>query len=366
MPSAASGWMSASCRRCRKRSSARHGPHQRSCRQSLEAPDDGIHSQRARGGRRRASDVSPSGRDSRELRAHRHEGRVRRGRMRCLHRPDRRPAGRLVPGAVCAGRRPRRAHDRGGRGAGAATRVHGSRRRSVRDLHARDDHGRPVVRREPDTSADAGGARRQPVPLYGLRGDLPGDPGREAACATGRHAGTGGSMRSAISPLELRRPRSVQEALVMLRDDGPLVPIAGATDLYVALNFGTLAGYRFLDLWALEPLRRIETRGAVLSIGALATYTSLTRSRLVKQRLPMLVAAARQVGGIQIQNRGTIGGNIANASPAGDTLPVLAAADAVVVAASAGGTRRIPLIEFYTGYRRSVLAASELIVGVEI
>ena len=118
----------------------------------------------------------------------------------------------------------------------------------------------------------------------------------------------------------------------MLRDDGPLVPIAGATDLYVSLNFGTLAATRFLDLWPLEPLRRIETRGAILSIGALATYTSLTRSRLVKQRVPMLIEAARQIGGLQIQNRGTVGGNIANGSPAGDTLPVLAAVDATVVA----------------------------------
>ena len=152
----------------------------------------------------------------------------------------------------------------------------------------------------------------------------------------------------------------------MLRDDGPLVPLAGATDLYVALNFGTLAATRFLDLWSLEPLRRIETRGDILSLGALVTYTGLTRSRLVKQRLPMLIEAARQVGGVQIQNRGTIGGNIANGSPAGDTLPVLAAAEALIVARSASGERRIPFTEFYTGYRTNVLRPDELIVAVEI
>jgi xanthine dehydrogenase small subunit len=173
-------------------------------------------------------------------------------------------------------------------------------------------------------------------------------------------------MKSAVTPLALRRPRSLREALTMLRDDGPLVPLAGATDLYVSLNFGTLAGSRFLDLWSLDPLRRIEMRGDVLSLGALATYTSLTRSRLVKQRLPMLVDAARQIGGVQIQNRGTIGGNIANGSPAGDTLPVFAAADAVVVARSAGAERRVPFTAFYTGYRASVLRADELIVAVEI
>jgi xanthine dehydrogenase small subunit len=173
-------------------------------------------------------------------------------------------------------------------------------------------------------------------------------------------------VRTAVTPLTLRRPRSVREALTMLRDDGPLVALAGATDLYVSLNFGTLSATRFLDLWALEPLRRIEMRGDVLSLGALATYTSLTRSRLVKQRLPMLVDAARQVGGVQIQNRGTIGGNIANGSPAGDTLPVFAAAEAVVVIRSAGAERRAPFTEFYSGYRTSVLRHEELIVAVEI
>ena len=173
-------------------------------------------------------------------------------------------------------------------------------------------------------------------------------------------------MRSAVSTLELRRPRSVREALTMLRDDGPLVPLAGATDLYVALNFGTLTGTRFIDLWPLEPLRRIEMHGEVLSLGALVTYTGLTRSRLVKQRLPMLVDAARLVGGIQIQNRGTIGGNIANGSPAGDTLPVFAAAEAIVVARSASTERRIPFVDFYSGYRTSVLQPDELIVAVEV
>ena len=80
----------------------------------------------------------------------------------------------------------------------------------------------------------------------------------------------------------------------------------------------------------------------------------------------MLAAAAREVGGVQIQNRGTLGGNVANASPAGDTLPVLAAADAVVVLRSAAGTRRVPFTAFYTGYRQSVRRPDELIVGFEI
>ena len=89
----------------------------------------------------------------------------------------------------------------------------------------------------------------------------------------------------------------------------------------------------------------------MLSIGALATHTDLIRSPLVRRRLPMLAAACREVGGVQIQNRGTLGGNVANASPAGDTLPVLAAAEAAVVLKSAAGTRRVPFTAFYTGYR---------------
>ena len=173
-------------------------------------------------------------------------------------------------------------------------------------------------------------------------------------------------MRTAVSTLELREPRSLSDALKMLRDDGPMIPLAGATDLYVALNFGTLPGTRFLDLWRLAPLRRIERRDGVVSIGALATYTQVIRSRHVRGCLPMLVEAARQIGGVQIQNRGTIGGNIANGSPAGDSLPVLAAAEALVVLRSAGGERRVRFGEFYTGYRATVRRPDELIVAVEI
>jgi CO/xanthine dehydrogenase FAD-binding subunit len=142
--------------------------------------------------------------------------------------------------------------------------------------------------------------------------------------------------------------------------------MAGCTDLYVSLNFGTLKDTRFLNLWGLDALRTIEVRGDALAIGALATHTDLIRSPLVRRRIPMLAAAAREVGGVQIQNRGTLGGNVANASPAGDTLPVLAAAEAIVVLRSAAGTRRIPFTAFYTGYRQSVRRADELITGFEI
>jgi CO/xanthine dehydrogenase FAD-binding subunit len=173
-------------------------------------------------------------------------------------------------------------------------------------------------------------------------------------------------VRTDVSRLRLFQPRTVKDALRMLRDEGPLTPLAGATDLYVALNFGTLDSDRFLDLWALDPLRRITVRGNMLSIGALATFTEIIRSRLARRRLPSLVQAAREIGGVQIQNRGTLGGNVANASPAGDSLPVLAVAEAVVVLKSASEERRVPFSSFYTGYRQSVRRPDELITALEM
>jgi CO/xanthine dehydrogenase FAD-binding subunit len=152
----------------------------------------------------------------------------------------------------------------------------------------------------------------------------------------------------------------------MLRDEGPLTPIAGCTDVYAGLELGTLQDRRFIDLWRLDALRGIRVRRGVLSIGALTTYTEIVGSRSVRGRLPMLVAAAGQVGGAQIQNRGTIGGNVANASPAGDTLPVLAVSNAEVVLRSAQGERRVPFASFYTGYRESVRRADELIAAIEV
>ncbi len=172
-------------------------------------------------------------------------------------------------------------------------------------------------------------------------------------------------MRIGLTELNLRSAATLDEALEILRDE-PRRPVAGATDVYVALNFGTTTDRKFLDIWALDELRGISASGDSIVIGALTTYTDLLRSREIQQRLPMLAAASQLVGGAQIQNRGTIGGNVANASPAGDSLPVLFVAEAVIVARSVEGERRIPIREFYTGYRKSVLRQDELIVSVEI
>lgn len=173
-------------------------------------------------------------------------------------------------------------------------------------------------------------------------------------------------MRTAAASLELVRPRSLDEALHLVSEDPSLVPIAGCTDVFVGLNAGTLPATRFIDLWALEELREVGVRNGVISVGALVTHTMAQQSTLITTRLPILAAACREIGGVQIQHRGTIGGNVANGSPAGDTLPVLAVAEAVIVLRSTSGERRVPFTSFFTGYRTSVRRPNELIVGFEL
>jgi xanthine dehydrogenase small subunit len=168
-----------------------------------------------------------------------------------------------------------------------------------------------------------------------------------------------------VDALSLERPRSLKAALATLAKDPRLTPIAGCTDVYVGLHFGTLKEQRFIDLWPLDELRGISVHRGVVRVGALTTYRELIRSKVINARLPMLSAAAREVGGVQIQSRGTIGGNIANASPAGDTLPVLAAANAQVELTSARGRRSIAFESFYTAYRASVRRPDELITAIE-
>jgi CO/xanthine dehydrogenase FAD-binding subunit len=136
--------------------------------------------------------------------------------------------------------------------------------------------------------------------------------------------------------------------------------------VYVALQFGQAPATRYLDLWGLEALRGIRHERGRLVLGALTTYRELRASKLVARHLPMLAAAAAEVGGPQVQNRGTLGGNIANASPAGDTLPVLAAAEADVVLRSLDGERRVPFASFFSGYRQTQRRPDELIVGIEV
>jgi CO/xanthine dehydrogenase FAD-binding subunit len=162
-------------------------------------------------------------------------------------------------------------------------------------------------------------------------------------------------------------PATLDEALALMAERGRgLKIIAGGTDLMVAMNARMLDAAEFLDIWRIDELRGIEDEGERVRIGALTTYTELIRSPLVRERAPALVAASRTIGAVQIQNRGTIGGNIVNASPAGDSLPVLAAYGAEVELVSARGRRRVAFEAFYTGYRQTVLEADEMVFAVRL
>lgn len=155
----------------------------------------------------------------------------------------------------------------------------------------------------------------------------------------------------------------LQEAYQLLSRQEARV-LAGGTDLMVLYNSGTQLPKALLDIWGLNELRAIRDEGPHLRIGALCTYTQLINHELIQQHAPTLIDAARTIGAIQIQNRGTLGGNIVNGSPAGDSLPVLAAFNAELELGSARGTRQVPFNEFYTGYRQTLLAADELLLNI--
>lgn len=177
-------------------------------------------------------------------------------------------------------------------------------------------------------------------------------------------------MKTALSQLTCERPAKLGHALRMLSDSlgsERMVPLAGGTDLFVYLNAGVHPGARFLDLSRLAELRGVQVvKGGSLRLGALTTFRKIGSHPRIAATWPSLAAAARVVGAAQIQNRATLGGNIGNASPAGDSLPVLLAHDAVVRVASIKGERSIGFGSLYTGYRRLSMSPDELIVSVEI
>ncbi len=142
-------------------------------------------------------------------------------------------------------------------------------------------------------------------------------------------------------------------------------PVAGGTDLLVQIAADVSPPpERVLDIWGLDELRGINLEGDELVIGALTTYTDLRASALVAELLPALTAAAATIGAAQIQNRGTIGGNLVNASPAGDTLPIWLATDSQIVLGSAGGERSVPAGEFFPSYRVTARRDDELVLRV--
>ena len=168
----------------------------------------------------------------------------------------------------------------------------------------------------------------------------------------------------------IETPASLAEAYAVLADssaDAPITPIAGGTDVMPRIT-GEIGEppSRMVDLSRLGDLRGIAVDGRAVAIGALTTYTEIRRSGVCREHLPALVEAAATIGAAQIQNRGTIGGNVANASPAGDTLPVLLALDATIVVGGPRGERSIAADDFWVAYRRTALAPDELILSVRI
>jgi xanthine dehydrogenase small subunit len=165
-------------------------------------------------------------------------------------------------------------------------------------------------------------------------------------------------------PIDL--PRHLFEAYEVLARGG-VTPIAGGTDLMVRIT-GEIGEppERLVDLSRVDALKGIALEAGKLVLGSRTTYTEIRRSALVREHLPALVDAAATIGAIQIQNRGTLGGNIANASPAADTRPILLAADASILVGGQRGEREIPAAEFFTGYRETALAPDELILHVTV
>lgn len=175
-------------------------------------------------------------------------------------------------------------------------------------------------------------------------------------------------MRGDLGALAVLRPRRLGEALAALAADPRPQPLAGGTDLYVGLNAGQAPATTFLDLSRLTELVGIERRADGIWLGARTTYTELRRSPLVRRAAPVLAEMAASVGAAAIQNRGTLGGSLGNASPASDPAPVLLVLDAQVELAAREGRRvvrrRVPIDRFFVAYRRTAAEPGELIVGL--
>ncbi len=171
-------------------------------------------------------------------------------------------------------------------------------------------------------------------------------------------------MRGFTPAMDLRRPADFPEALALLSDGWR--PLAGGTDLMVVHGAGRLPAGRFLDISRLTELQGIRETGTCLDFGALATYTELLAHPGVHRHVPNLVKSARATGALAIQNRGTLGGNIANASPAADTPPCLLAYGAELVLTSIRGSRVLPYEVFHQGYKVMDLASDELVARIRV
>jgi CO/xanthine dehydrogenase FAD-binding subunit len=174
-------------------------------------------------------------------------------------------------------------------------------------------------------------------------------------------------MRAYIPSYDLRVPGSLSETLALLaREPGVWQPFAGGTDLMVLLEAGKLSHKRFLSVAKLEDLRGIEVTAADVTLGALTTFTETQKHPMLRAEFPLLCSAARETGSVATQNRGTLGGNIMNASPAADSPPALLVYDAEIELVSERGVRWLPYHGFHTGYKKMQLASDELIRAIRV
>jgi CO/xanthine dehydrogenase FAD-binding subunit len=169
-------------------------------------------------------------------------------------------------------------------------------------------------------------------------------------------------VRSDPVEYELVAPANLQEIVALLAEEpGTWLPIAGGTDVMVQYAAGKLSARKLVSIWNLPELRHIEVLADEVRIGAGCTYTDLRENETVGREFPLLVRAASWTGGIANQNRGTLGGNIVNASPAADSLPALLVYEAELILVSVRGERRVPYVDFHTDYKKTKLASDELI-----
>ena len=174
-------------------------------------------------------------------------------------------------------------------------------------------------------------------------------------------------MRSDVTGYDLTAPPNLQAVLMQLSSEpGRHALLAGGTELMVALNTGRLDSRSILSIQHLRELRFIRVTEDAVHIGAGTTFTDIRRDETITRELPLLVQAASWTGSIANQNRGTIGGNLCNASPAADTPPALLAYDASVVLLSVRGERTIPYSEFHLGYKKTALAPDEILYSVGV
>lgn len=174
-------------------------------------------------------------------------------------------------------------------------------------------------------------------------------------------------MRAYLPAYELMVPRNLTEALALLeREPRVWRPFAGGTDLMVPFESGKLAHRRFFSIWNLPELKGIEVTAGHVALGALTTYTEIRNSPVLQKEFPLLCHAARETGGIATQNRGTLGGNIVNASPAADSPPALLVYDAELELISSRGSRRIAYHGFHRGYKTMDLQPDELLRRIHL